>query len=156
MSAKVKVIANENGAVINQSTNNPEYGYVKIVQVRTLFDDNGFLRAKPVNALIQGRVEELQLAGFYAGQELPGKIVIKESLTAFNDKAPERDLKMAGQTGIVCSFEGQPIYRKTTYSASSNAEDTLVQHDNVDELRAAYETAGSTTAMKANTDFDNL
>lgn len=154
MSAKVKVIANENGAVINQSTNNPEYGYVKIVQVRTLFDDNGFLRAKPVNALIQGRVEELELAGFYAGQELPGKICIKESLTPFNEKAPERDLKMAGQTGIVCSFEGQPIYRKTTYSASSNAEDTLVQHDNVDELRAAYETAGK--AMKANTDFDNL
>ena len=60
MSAKVKVIANENGSVINQSTSNPEYGYVKIVQVRTLFDDNGFLRAKPVNALIQGRIEELE------------------------------------------------------------------------------------------------
>jgi hypothetical protein len=40
--------------------------------------------------------------GFYAGQELPGTIVIEESLTPFNKKAPERDLKIAGETGIVC------------------------------------------------------
>jgi hypothetical protein len=73
------------------------------------------------------------------GQELPGKILIKESLEPFSSKNPERDLKVAGDTGIVCRLEGNPIYRRTYYSVSSNAEDTFIQHDNVEELRAAYD-----------------
>ena len=72
------------------------------------------------------------------GQDLPGNILIKESLEPFNSKNPERDLKVAGDTGIVCRFEGNPIYRKTYYSVSSNAQDVFIQHDNVAELRAAY------------------
>jgi hypothetical protein len=152
MGTKVTVIGNEQGQVINVSTNNPEYGYVRVVQTRTMFDESGFLRARKVYALIPGRVEELEMAGFRANQELNGQIIVKESLTPFNENDPERDLKIAGDTGIVCSVEGQPIYRRTQFTASSNAEDTLIQHDNVEELRAAYEASGS--AMKANKGFD--
>jgi hypothetical protein len=154
MGTKVTVIGNEQGAVINQSSN-PEYGYVRVVQTRTMFDENGFLRARKVYALIPGRIEELEMAGFRAGQELPGQVIVKESLTPFNENDPERDLKLAGDTGIVCSVEGQPIYRKTQYSASSNAEDTLIQHDNVEELRAAYEAANASKgAVRPNASFD--
>jgi hypothetical protein len=152
MGTKVTVIGNEQGQVINVSANNPEYGYIRVVQTRTMFDESGFLRARKVYALIPGRVEELEMAGFRANQELNGQIIVKESLTPFNETDPERDLKMAGDTGIVCSVEGQPIYRRTQYTASSNAEDTLIQHDNVEELRAAYEASGS--AIKANKGFD--
>jgi hypothetical protein len=152
MGTKVTVIGNEQGQVINVSANNPEYGYVRVVQTRTMFDESGFLRARKVYALIPGRVEELEMAGFRANQELNGQIIVKESLTPFNENDPERDLKIAGDTGIVCSVEGQPIYRRTQYTASSNAEDTLIQHDNVEELRAAYEASGS--AIKANKGFD--
>jgi len=152
MGTKVTVIGNEQGQVINVSANNPEYGYIRVVQTRTMFDESGFLRARKVYALIPGRVEELEMAGFRANQELNGQIIVKESLTPFNENDPERDLKMAGDTGIVCSVEGQPIYRRTQYTASSNAEDTLIQHDNVEELRAAYEASGS--AIKANKGFD--
>lgn len=155
MGTKVTVIGNEQGQTINVSANNPEYGYVRVVQTRTMFDESGFLRARKVYALIPGRVEELQMAGFRPNQELNGQIIIKESLTPFNENDPERDLKIAGDTGIVCSVEGQPIYRRTQYTASSNAEDTLIQHDNVEELRAAYEAAGSNSkAIKANESFD--
>lgn len=154
MGTKVTVIGNEQGAVINQSAN-PEYGYVRVMQTRTMFDENGFLRARKVYALIPGRIEELEMAGFRAGQELPGQIIVRESLTPFNEDNPERDLKVAGNTGIVCSVEGQPIYRKTQYTASSNAEDTLIQHDNVEELRAAYESANASKgAVRPNADFD--
>jgi len=155
MGTKVTVIGNEQGQVINTSTNNPEYGYVRVVQTRTMFDESGFLRARKVYALIPGRVEELEMAGFRANQELNGQIIVKESLTPFNENDPERDLKIAGDTGIVCSVEGQPIYRRTQFTASSNAEDTLIQHDNVEELRAAYEaSAAAGSAMKANKGFD--
>lgn len=155
MNSKVKVVAlDETGMVINQSKSNPDYGYVRVEQSRTLVDDNGFLRRKNVSTLIHGTMDELSATGFYAGQELPGNVVIKESLEPFNAKNPERDLKIAGETGIICKVGESPIYRKTVYSPASNVEDTLIQHDNVAELRAAYENASS--AITANTDFDNI
>ena len=157
MNSKVKVVADvTTGAVINQSSN-PDYGYVRLEQARTLIDDNGFLRRKVISTLIHGTLEELQASGFYAGQELPGNIVIVESLEPFNKVNSERDLKVAGETGIVCKFDGNPIYRKTKYSPSTNVVDVTIQHDNVDELREAYARANSSSSrMNPNTSFDKI
>ena len=47
-------------------------------------------------------------------------------------------MKVAGETGIVCTFGGLPIYRRTKYSLDGLATDSLIKHDNVEELRAAY------------------
>jgi hypothetical protein len=156
MNSKVVIVADATtGAVIHVSANNPDYGYVRLQQVRTVVDDNGFLRRQVMSALIQAPVGILQEMGYHAGQILDGKIIIKESLTPFNKKSPERDLKVAGKTGIVCTVDGQPIYRKTVYNTSSNAADLTIQHDNVEELRTAYamQSAAVTPAMKPNEDF---
>lgn len=156
MNSKVKVVAlDETGLVINQSKSNPEYGYVRVEQTHTMVDNNGFLRRKTLSTLIHGTMDELSATNFYAGQELPGTIIIMESLEPFNAKNPERDLKIAGDTGIICKKGDSPIYRKTVYTTASNAENDTIQHDNVAELRAAYETSSS-SAMTANTDFDNV
>jgi hypothetical protein len=145
MNSKVTVLSElTTGAVINQS-NNPEFGYIKVSQIKTLIDDNGFLRRKPVSALIVGTITELTESGFFAGQQLDGKIVIEESLFPFNDKTPERDLKVAGETGIVCTIGGQPIFRRTRFTFDSNAADVSIKHDNIEQLKAAY------SAQKANT-----
>ena len=141
-------------SVITVSQNNPEYGFVRLEQTRTMFDDNNFLKLKVVSTLIHGTVAELQAAGFYAGQELPGKIVVTESMEAFNAKNPERDYKVAGNTGIICTLGGSPIYRKTTYSTASNVEDTLVRHDNVEQLRQAYSAQSKTTISTPKVNFD--
>jgi hypothetical protein len=151
MNSKVKVVADATGAIINLSSN-PTYGYVKFEQTKTAIDDNGFLRRKSVSSLVHGTVEELKSMGFYAGQELPGNIIVQESLAPFNNKTPERDLKVAGDTGIICTYEGSPIYRRTIYSNAGNAQDVLIKHDNVDQLRTAYESA-KVSAIKPNTDF---
>jgi hypothetical protein len=153
MNSKVIILADEaTGAVVNVSVNNPEYGYVRVQQVRTMIDDNGFLRRKPVSALIPGTLAELKDSGFFQGQQLDGKIVVEESLEPFNEKTPERDLKVAGETGIVCTLGGQPIYRRTKMSFDANVSDTLIKHDNTEELRAAYN-VGKSKAIKPNDDF---
>jgi hypothetical protein len=156
MNSKVKVVADATtGAVIVQSENNPLYGYIRLEQTRVMIDDNGFVKPKNISALLQGEVENLKSLNLYAGQELPGNILIFESLEPFNKKNPERDLKIAGETGIVCTKEGQPIYRKTRYSANPNETDgETIKHDNVDQLRAAYATKSS--AISANQNFDNI
>jgi len=148
MNSKVIVLSDETtGTVVNVSQNNPEYGYIRVQQVRTMIDDNGFLRRKPVSALIPGTLAELQESGFFSGQQLDGKIVVEESLEPFNDKTPERDLKIAGETGIVCTLGGLPIYRRTKFSFDTTGADTLIKHDNVEELRAAY-AVGQSKAIK--------
>ena len=139
MNSKVIVTADATtGTVVNVSEN-PDFGWIRVEQVRTMVDDNGFLKRKVVSAIVPGPLADLQASGFFAGQLLDGKIVIEESLEPFNKKTPERDLKIAGETGIICSVGGQPIYRRTKYSLDSFAQDSPpIKHDNVEELRAAY------------------
>ena len=157
MNSKVKVVADAtSGAVIAQSQNNLDYGYVRLEQPRTVIDDNGFMRTRRISTLVHGTVTELQAANFYNGQELPGKIIVTESLTPFNKKDPNRDLKIAGDTGIVCTIQDQPIYRKTVYTLASNSEDVLIKHDNVDQLRAAYANVSETKTMQPNRSFDQI
>ena len=144
MNSTVKVVADATtGAVVKISDNNPDFASVRLEQVRTVIGNNNFIERKVVSTLLQGAAADLTAMGFYAGQELPGTIVIEESLTPFNKKTPERDLKVAGETGIVCTVGGQPIYRRAVYSTASNAQDTLIKHDNVEQLRSAYAQANS-------------
>jgi len=147
MNSKVIVTADPTtNAVINVSQNKPEWGYIRVQQVKTMIDDNGFLKRKPISAIVPALLTDLKESGFFAGQQLDGKIIVEESLEPFNDKTPERDLKIAGETGIVCTVSGQPIYRRTKFSFDGNVSDTLIKHDNVEQLRAAY-----ANASKANT-----
>jgi len=146
MNAKVKVLANEAGSAVVVSENNPEYGHIRVSQDRVLFDEKGFLRKKTIYALIAGTVEDLRSLGWTPGMLLPGKILIKESLSPFNAKEPDRDFKLAGTTGIVCTSDDQPIYRKTVYTPNGETADTTVEHNNTDAIRAAYAEQKETAA----------
>lgn len=107
-----------------------------------------------MSALIKAPVDILKEMNYQAGQVLNGQIIIKESLTPFNKKDPDRDLKVAGKTGIVCRVDDQPIYRKTVYSTSSNATDITIQHTNIDELKEAYIAQSAvSSAIKPNEEF---
>lgn len=144
MNSTVKIVADATtGAVVRVSETNPDFASVRLEQTRMVIGNNNFIERKTVSALLQGTTTDLSLMGFYAGQELPGTIVIEESMTPFNKKTPERDLKIAGETGIICTLNGQPIYRRAVYSTASNAQDTLIKHDNVEQLRSAYAKANT-------------
>lgn len=153
MNSKVTVIADETGSVITLSENNADYGYYRVQQARTMIDDSGFAHRKVLTALIPGLVEDLKAMALYANQQIDGKIVIEESLTPFNKKNPDRDLKIAGDTGIVCTIGGLPIYRRTKFTLNQNATDTSVEHDNIEELRAAYAAQEKSKAIQPNEDF---
>ena len=71
------------------------------------------------------------------------------------DRNPERDYKIAGQTGIICRQAGAPIYRRTKYVPTPNAADgTMIEHDNVEELRAAYASTSASNGVQPNEAFD--
>lgn len=132
---KVVVTADKFGNVIGISENKPEYGYVRVEQTGAYINDKGWLRIGKRSALIKGLVKDLTEAKFFHGQELTGKIVVMEALTAFNTENPDRDLKIAGDTGIICRIDDQPIYRQTFYTSNENAEDQLITHTNSEEIK---------------------
>jgi hypothetical protein len=139
MNSKVKVTVDETtGAVVCVSKNNPEWAHIRVEQSRIVIDDNGFARKRVISALVHGTVEDLKSFGWQKNQELPGRIIFKESLEPFNVSQPERDYKVAGKTGIVCCQDGQPIYRKTFYTLNNLTEDVSVPHTNIEDIRAAY------------------
>jgi len=136
MNNSVKVTASKAGQVINLSPKNPEFGYIRVEQTR-MSVENGWARKKTISALVPGKVEDLRGLGFKNGEMLPGRIQIQESLEPFNPEDAEKDLKIAGNTGIICTLGGEPIYRKTFYTENGEA-DILLQHDNGDAISAKY------------------
>ena len=138
MDSKVKVTADEAGNVVILSKNNPEWAHIRVEQKRIVVDDNGFARRKTISALVHGTVEDLKSFDWKKDQEIPGKIIFKESLEPFNANEPDRDYKIAGKTGVVCCQDGQPIYRKTFYTTNASAEDVSVPHNNGDAIKEAY------------------
>jgi hypothetical protein len=158
MNSKVKVVANEAGAVINLSAN-PEFGYVRVEQIKNVFDENGFMKRAKLSALIHATVVDLNEAGYFGGQELPGKIVVIESLESFNKKNPSKSVKEAGDTGVVCTYGGMPVHRKTIYTENAAAQDIYVKHDNIEEIKEAYARLEATKkaekqAMQPNGEFE--
>jgi len=156
MESKVRVLGDSLGCVIIQSNKNPDqYGYVRVEQTRIFTSQkNNWIESKTVTALIHGTIQDLKIAGFsYPGQEIEGRIIIEESLTPFDKKDPDRHLKKAGNTGILCLQDGKPIYRRTRFSYNSNAKDEFIEHTNSDELSIAYNKVKDDLSIKPNEEF---
>lgn len=131
---KVTVTADKNKNVISVSAN-PEYGYIRLEQKTIQIDEKGWLKSVKRSTILHGKMEDLLEAGYREGTELPGKIIVVESLTPLNDKDPDRDLKIAGSTNVICRIDDQPIYRQTYYSNNPEAYDILISHNNSEEIK---------------------
>jgi hypothetical protein len=132
--SKVTVTEDKNGNIVTISDNNPEFGFIKVSQLVTQIA-NGWLRQVVRTAIINGKLDDLVEAKFKKGQELPGKIVIIESFNPFNLKNPDQDLKIAGDTGVICRVDDQPIYRQSVYTVNDQAQDEFIMHDNSYEIK---------------------
>lgn len=133
--SKVSITADRNGNIITISPNNPEYGFIRVEQFATQINDQGWLRNVKRYALIKGKVADLIECNYKENQEIAGKIVVRESLAPFNPESPDRDLKIAGDTGVICRVNDEPIYRQTFFTTNLNSTDELIMHTNTDEIR---------------------
>jgi len=145
----VNVVADDMNNVIRQSQNNSDYGFIRLEQQRTVFTNTGWVKAMPMSTLLHGTMDSLASLNLNVDSELPGKIIVRESLEPFSKNDPDRDLKKAGDTGIICAVQGQPIYRKTFFVADVTAQDVLVAHDNGDAIKEANGTTNKTVKATA-------
>jgi hypothetical protein len=139
MKEKVVVTSNpKTGLVVTRSDENPQWGYCRVEQERMVVDEStGILRLKKLSALVPGTIIDLERLGWKDGQELPGHVIFREQMLPFNKKNPDQNLKIAGETGVVCKVKGEPIYRNTFWNPREDAKDTPIPHDNIEEIRLA-------------------
>lgn len=138
-SKSVTVKGDKNNNVITVSPNNPEFGWLTVEQEVFQINDRGWLKSTTRTALIHGRVEDLKETGYTAGTQFPGKIVVLESLNPFSPQSPDKDLKLAGDTGVICRLDDQPIYRKAFYTTNQNLMDEFISHTNTEEIKEVME-----------------
>ena len=134
--SKVEIVPNQQGGKIRVSKNNPEYAHILLKQDKTTIQ-GGWVRKKTYHALLHGKLEDLKDLGINRLTYMEGQIVVKESTEAFNSENPEQDYKYAGDTGIVCCRDGEPIYRRAYYDATMLETDVFVSHTNGDAIREA-------------------
>ena len=89
------------------------------------------------SALLKGKVADLKTLGYTKGKALAGQIVVTESTTPSNADNLEQDLKVAGESGVVCSIGGANIYRTARFTTDMEAQDALLSHDNKDAIKSA-------------------
>lgn len=134
---KVTTASNSSTEIIGVSTNNPDFGYIRVEENGGLsFGAGGWLNAKTKSALIKGKVADLQMFvrknNVAVGYEIPGQIVIQEraGMPFYEGQQPKR----AGVDGEVLYItrDGQklPIYRQTEFTMDMSRQDELVQHEN--------------------------
>ena len=150
----VSIRRDDTGNHITVSENNPEYGWIILEQNKTVIGPNNWVKPGIRTVQIMGEVMHLQAMGLEDVKTLPGKIVIKESLKPTNTNDPERNLKIAGSTGIVCkgvdpeTGEVLPIYRISVYDSTNKLEDQLIPHINGDEIREANANQQTSTTRR--------
>jgi hypothetical protein len=136
MLKKVKVIADKiSGKAVVVGKNNPEYGYVRLEQEITIVEKN-WLREKTLSCLINGKVKALEKD--YSLGEISGKLYTIETLEPTNPDDVEDNTKKAGNTGIVLTINGAPIYASTYWTEDLSISSELLQHDNKAEIQAYY------------------
>lgn len=139
MQSKVTIAASKDGSLINIFEKNPELGSIRVEQIVVTINETGWLKPNKRSAFIKGKVQDLIDMNYKVGDTLPGKIIVQESLTPFNSENPDRDLKTAGITGVICTIDDQPIYRQSFYTSNMKLDDVLIAHDNTDEIKAVQE-----------------
>lgn len=119
----VKVVKHpETGNVITVSTNNPEWGTVRVDSENKSFS-GGILNISKRTAFIRGRVEHLEAMNFRDGQPLAGKIQKQESFEPFYENQPP---KINPTTGAEVLKNGKLTYLQFEYVEDPEALDLWI------------------------------
>ena len=161
----IKFAPNKSGALITVSTKNPAWGSLRLASELTAIDPTtGFIRATKKSFLIKDKVEGLQALLEANPNGLVGKLYTVEfiesetpadfkSLLNKNlsyEEAVATFVKRAGADGPELTVGGERIMRYTKYDPSNKMFDTIVTHDNQEDVAKwrATQTEGSATFAK--------
>ena len=146
----VSIKPNDNGEIVTAYEGNPEFGYVVLHSVETVFQGQ-WMKETERSTIMKGEVAKLAKI-FKASWTAPnGKIAVTECLEDevppkleamfFNKDLDHEEnikpyLKTAGEGGPQLLSGGKRILRFTEFDPAGQQADVRVQHDNGDEVKA--------------------
>lgn len=157
--SKVVIVPNKDGALVTPYAGNPKFGYLMLGQTKSSYQ-NGWLRETNYRTIMKGSVQALQ--AFVSSNptlSLAGNLVIKEytedaipqavARTHFDESRTFEEqisayTKRAGKDGPALKKEGKRIVRFCVWDMSGAECDTVIAHDNVEEV-AAYNAVKATS-----------
>jgi len=134
---KITTKSKESTEILGISTNNPDYGYIRVEENgATSFGTGGWLNTNSKTALIKGKTSDLKTFitknNVKLGYELPGKIVIVEQTTPFYEgQQPKINPSTSEVLYVTVNGVQKPIYRQTEFTQDTTREDNMIQHENV-------------------------
>lgn len=164
MKGKLTLTANPTTGELFTKNDNPgkdgkDYGFVRVEQIEVDFS-NPVATPKVLSALKSFSQEgwDKVKSMFSPGQEMPGKIRVLECLNTHPEfqKVEGKGFteKRAGNdpNAPFCKIGNKTIFRRTEYIEKPIAgleehEDSLLQHDNSDEIKAFQAKIASATAI---------
>jgi hypothetical protein len=147
----IKIAVNsKNGLVLTPFKNNPKMGYIIIKQDDSIFINN-WLNKSTRTAILRGPLEGMEAVSKMT--TLPGRIQVCEYLedniphhwsktlpkaASLQDALTQADAyKKAGTGGAYLTKNGKRIVRFTVYDGPGQSIDTIIQHDNGEEIAAS-------------------
>ena len=129
--------------------NGEEFGFIRVQNPDTIdlsyaYSNGGKKAGHSALIAMTTKAWERSKDAYKAGMEIPGQVVVIESL----EKTPGSQVKRAGSgdDAVVCTFKGQPIYRSTVFTSDQAAQSVLIAHDNTEEIKAAQAIAKEANA----------
>lgn len=161
----IKFAPNKSGALITVSTKNPAWGSLRLASEVSFIDPTtGFRRSTKKSFLIKDKVEGLQSLLEDNPNGLPGKLYTIEFVESDTpadfkgllnknlsyEEAIATFVKRAGADGPELTVGGERILRYTKYDASNKMFDTVVTHDNQEDVATwrATQTEGAVVLPK--------
>jgi hypothetical protein len=142
----------EDQAVTPSANSTKGMGFINLYQSRTvkLKTSSGTVEFENETWCIhRGKVASLE-AKFKAGELLPGKIVLEDTLTPINPNDPSQGLKFPNkacmEAGISLMIGDNPIYQLKWWDETGEVADTTIQHDNQAEIDEITNAAKATAA----------
>jgi len=140
VNANLRIVGN-----VKPYTTDPLQGWIQLEEVRNLFRETvtGIrVEQKKLTAIISGPVDVLKvMVDDWKANGVPGRICVTECVHSDlpqsfveNTKNLDQYAKVAGDTKVPCTLDGEQIYRFSKYDPSGMMSDKLVQHDNHDAI----------------------
>jgi hypothetical protein len=144
----IKIEKFADGLTMHDSTTTKNFGVIRVTE-SAITINNGFIKETKKSAIIRGEKNSLQMIidnpSLLEGSHIQiiekleselndGEIYVPEN-TSYAEVL-ERFSKRAGVDGPVLKVNGERIIRYTKVTSNTNDKDIIVNHDNVEEVKA--------------------
>jgi len=139
--------------------NGEEHGFIRVQNEDTIdlafaYNNGGVKRGNSALVAMTTKAWEKAKHVYSEGMKINGRVIIVESLEKSHNGFQEKKAGN-GESAPTCKLDGKTIYRSTELDPSGLKENVVIQHNNIEEIKAyqaAQKAVGSVVIVDASTE----